>query len=214
MAVAEATKKRLLEAAGQVFAEKGFRAATIRDIRDRAGCNLAAINYHFGDKKGLYIAVVRHIAEENFREVPLPTWPPGTPPVEKLRGFIRYFANRLIQDQEPAWAMQIMMRELFQPTEACIEFVRQFVRPNFEVLLGILAEILPPDFPPLQRYQVAFSIVGQCLHYRLTRPVLRLLLGEGDFERLDAERIADHVSRFSLAALGLTPSLTMGKEAS
>src|SRR5437016_3170156 len=53
------TRARLIEAAGAVFAEQGYRAATVRDICARAGANVAAINYHFRDKMGLYVEVVR-----------------------------------------------------------------------------------------------------------------------------------------------------------
>ena len=55
------TKERLMEVAGQVFAEKGFRDATVREICQRAGANLAAVNYHFGDKERLYIESVKRL---------------------------------------------------------------------------------------------------------------------------------------------------------
>ena len=53
------TRNRLLNAAGEVFAEKGFKSATVRAICDRAGANIAAVNYHFGDKEHLYSEVLR-----------------------------------------------------------------------------------------------------------------------------------------------------------
>ena len=54
----DTTKARLLEAAGEEFAEKGFEGATIRSIIERARANIAAVNYHFGDKERLYIQAV------------------------------------------------------------------------------------------------------------------------------------------------------------
>ena len=55
----EATRAKLLQAATHVFAEQGFHAATVREICTRADVNVAAINYHFRDKLGLYFEVLR-----------------------------------------------------------------------------------------------------------------------------------------------------------
>jgi AcrR family transcriptional regulator len=198
------TQGRLLEAAGEVFAEKGFEAATIREILSRAGVrNLAAINYHFGDKERLYVEVVRTIARMQLQQHPMPAWPPNTSPADKLRTFIASFVDRLIIDQQPAWHGRLMMRELFQPTAACVEFVREYVRPNFEMLQRILGEILPAEVTEVKRHQIGFSIVGQCLHYRLVRPVIKLLVGDEEFRTYDARRLTEHICHFSLAALGL-----------
>jgi AcrR family transcriptional regulator len=53
------TQQRLLEAAGQVFAERGYEAATVREICQRADVNIAAVNYYFRDKERLYIEAVK-----------------------------------------------------------------------------------------------------------------------------------------------------------
>jgi AcrR family transcriptional regulator len=53
------TRQRLLEAAGEIFAEQGFRKATVRDICARADANVASVKYHFGDKEKLYSEILR-----------------------------------------------------------------------------------------------------------------------------------------------------------
>ena len=57
------TRDKVLAQAGEVFAEKGFRKATVREIAARAGANLNAVNYYFGDKQGLYRAVIEAAQE-------------------------------------------------------------------------------------------------------------------------------------------------------
>jgi hypothetical protein len=124
------------------------------------------------------------------------------PPAEKLRGFIRGFVAKLLDKDRPAWHARLMMREMAQPTEACVELVRDFIRPMAEVLMGVLGELLPPETPRWKRWMTGFSIVGQCLHYVHCKQVIRRLVGEEDFAHLTAEAVADHITEFSLTALG------------
>ena len=65
-------RERILSAAGCEFAERGYDAATIRDICAAAAVNIAAVNYYFGDKRRLYIESVKHAHESRVRQVPLP----------------------------------------------------------------------------------------------------------------------------------------------
>jgi len=197
----EHTKQRLLEAAGRIFADKGFRSATVQEICKQAEANIAAVNYHFGAKERLYIETVRHAGHFCTSEVPLPQWEPGTPATMKLRDFIRTMLNRVAVDRTPEWPGKLIMRELAQPTDACAEFVREFARPNFEMLLGILQDLLPTEVSPAKRQLIVFSIMGQILHYRFARPIITLLVGEEQFRALDAERLTEHITGFTLAAL-------------
>ncbi len=206
MALSEDPRARLLEAAGQVFADKGFAGATVRDIIRTAGVNLAAVNYYFQDKQHLYLEVVKRAACGAPGAKP-PEWPAGTPPAVKLRDFIHVLLGRMMDGTRPAWHTPIMMREMARPTSACTELVRDYIAPMARVLEEILAELLPAGTSRTQRFLVAFSIVGQCLYYAQNRPVARLLMGEEDYARLDRQVVTDHVCRFSLAALGLEPPL-------
>jgi AcrR family transcriptional regulator len=202
MTSSEDPRRRLLEAAGQIFAEKGYEGATVRDIIDRAGVNISAVNYYFQGKERLYAEVVKQAACGSVEDTPMPTWAPGAPPALKLRDFIRTMVSRLLRKDKPAWHSRLIMRELGQPTPACAEWVRDYVRPNMAVLTGILAEVLPPGASPLQLHQTGFSVMAQCLFYLQCKPVVQLLLGD-DFARLTPEAVADHVAEFCTAALGL-----------
>jgi TetR/AcrR family transcriptional regulator, regulator of cefoperazone and chloramphenicol sensitivity len=194
------TRQRLLDAAEIVFAEKGFEAASVDEITKKAGANRAAISFHFGGKERLYIEAVKYAHRTCHEGVPFPEYPASTPAAERLRGFIRTMVHRMANEPDP-FATQLMMREMAQPTAACVEVVREYIRPMADILRGILGELLP-DADPAQVYLTGFSIVGQCLFYKQNRPVARLLMGEADFDCLDAERIAEHVIAFTLRGLG------------
>src|SRR5262249_43364222 len=153
MPLPEEPRERLLWAAGEIFAEKGSRAATVREIVQQAGANIAAVNYYFGDKDNLYLESVRCAAQQ-CTNIPMPEWAPGTPPEQKLRDFTPTLPTRVAPDREPMWCGRLLLREMAQPTPACAEFVRQFVRPNFEVLQMILGELLPADVPPEKRHLI------------------------------------------------------------
>ncbi len=208
---ADETRNRLLETAGPIFAAKGFQAATVRDICNAAQMNVASVNYYFGDKERLYIETVKRASQMRAEEEPMPQWSQETPPAERLRGFIRTLTARMVALQEAPWQVQLMMREVLQPTSACKELVQEYFRPHFNLLLGILDEILPDDTPQHRRHQIGFSIVGQIVHYRLAGDVVGMLVGEDELkEHFTIEQLAKHVADFSLAALGLESSLGLG----
>jgi AcrR family transcriptional regulator len=202
MAGAENPRERLLETAGEIFAEKGFKGATVREIIDRAGVNLAAVNYYFRDKERLYIEAVKHAVCGEPEAMRL-EWPPDTSPRVKLHDFIRFQLRKFLDPSRPAWLARLMMRELTQPSEACAELVRDYVEPRSKILLGILRELLPLHTPRSKLFLTAFSIVGQCHFYCSHRPVVRLLIGEDAYQRLDPDTLAGHITQFTLRALGV-----------
>ena len=154
----DATRDRLLMAAGEVFAEKGFEKATVREICQAANVqNIAAVNYYFGDKERLYIESVKRAHQVQIDLVPLPKWAPGTTPEKKLHDFVETMVTRLTGDSWLPWQEQLMMREVANPTAAVAELVQQFIRPHFELLLSIIDEFVPAATPATTRHQIAFQ---------------------------------------------------------
>ncbi len=198
-------QQRLLEAAGQIFAEKGFEGATVREICQRAEVNIAAVNYYFRDKERLYIEAVKQACKENGERVSLPEWPAGMPPQVKLREFIRTLANRMLGNDRPRWHTHLVLREMAHPTAACSEWVQEQIRPLCQVLGSILQELFP-DLSERTLHLIGFSIVAQCVFHRVFKPIVTLLVGQEEAATYGVDLLTDHITRFSLAALGLEKS--------
>jgi len=209
----EDARSRILLAAGPVFAEKGYHAATVRQICQEADVNVAAVNYYFGDKQRLYIESVKRAHQPLDEPEESLEWPEGTPPETKLRGFIAAMLARMLSKRAP-WQRQLMFREMLNPTVACRELVRTYIRDRFGQLLEILSEILPPETPEYKRHQVAFSIIGQGLHYNVASEVVDMLIGEEEREaHYQLGQLVDHITEFTLAALGLGAPLSASRTA-
>lgn len=205
MADTDLIKGRLLEAAGEEFAEKGYEAARVRSICRRAGAaaNPAAINYHFGGKEPLYIAAVLEAHRCQMRERAERVLDPGASPGERLRRFVGFFLESVLSRSESNWHHALMLRELAQPSAACEAVVRESIRPRFERLVEILRELCP-GASTRRMHALAFSVIGQCLHYKFARPVSERLIGPEEYAALDLDYLTDHVTRFTLAALGVS----------
>jgi AcrR family transcriptional regulator len=198
----DATRARLIDAAGHVFAEHGFQSATIRDICTRAGANVAAVNYHFRDKAGLYLAVLRHSMSAGGQPEPRDAAMRAATPEEGLRLMISAMLRRMHNPNTGrACHLRIMVHEMAQPTDALPRVVEEIIGPNYAAMRQILSRLLnkPPD-DDLTR-MCAHSIIGQVVHYAHAGPVISLLWPDLKMtpERLDA--IAAHIGEFSLQAI-------------
>lgn len=196
------TRNRILEAAGPIFADKGFNNATVREICAAAGTNQAAVNYHFRDKETLYLEVVKQAHQQRLEQFPAPQWPSGTTASEKLKLFVQATLARMLESRDLQWPTCLMMREVLEPTIACQAIVEDYIRPQLAQLMEILAELEPPGTPEHVRYKVAFSVIGQCVHYRVAAEVVSLLISPTDLEEhFQTEQLAEHIAEFTLAAL-------------
>lgn len=196
------TRERLLEAAGEVFAEKGYRQATVREICRRAGANVAAVNYHFRDKEHLYAQVLQHAYDRAVKKYPpMEGVEPNATAERRLHAFVRSFLLRVFDRGQPAWHGKLMAREIAEPTAAFDAVVEQSVRPMFSLLTAITAELLGTAADPTTVRLCSSSVVGQVLHYHYGRSVIGRLYPDVAWTPEEIDRLADHITRFSAAAM-------------
>ena len=201
------SRNRILEAAGQVFAEKGFKTATVREICELAAMNVASVNYYFGGKEQLYVEAVKHADQPTHGQAFAAEWPSDATPEKKLRAFIETFLRRVLGQTE-SWRRQLMMREILAPTGACEELVEGHFRERFNLLLSILSEMLPEHVSEPKRHQLAFSVIGQCLHYHVAGTIVELLVGNEELEQhYSIEQLTDHILAVSLAGIRAVAAL-------
>jgi len=197
----DATEERLLETAGHVFAETGFQAAKVRDICARAKVNLAAVNYHFGDKLGLYQEVLRHAACIAGTAATFdPTlWRPN--PEARLRAYVHNVLTLMYGEGHPAWPVRLMTHELAQPTPALDGVVEAIVRPRHDAACALVGGIIGRAPDDRTTKLCTQSIMGQIILYAHGREVLKRLWPELKFTPETLGEIADHIAAFSYAAL-------------
>lgn len=202
------TRRQLLEAAGEVFATAGFRNATVREICGRAGANLAAVNYHFGDKERLYAEVLRYAQQKAFEKYPLlPNMDADASPTDKLRAFIHSFLLRIFDNEPTAWFGKMMLREMIEPTDALDSLLEERMRPMADQIRGIVAEILGCAPGDERARLCSLSVVSQCVFYHHCRRVVARLFPEQRLDAAAVEPLADHITCFSLAAMKHLPEV-------
>ncbi len=195
----DGTREKLLEAAEQVFAERGFYSATVREICRRAGANVAAVNYHFGDKLNLYTEVLRRFAHRLDVESALRDR--SASPEDLLRAIIRMRLQRVFASEHPDLPFRLIAQEWIRPTPAMDRVVGEAFRPLYDRFRDIVGAILglPRDHETTRL--CVHSVIGQAIHYVQGRPLLARLWPDLKMTPDQVDRIANHIADFSLAYL-------------
>ena len=195
-AAAQETRRRLLSAAGEVFAEVGYHAATIKQITDRAGASLAAVNYHFHDKAELYAEVIRRI-ETDAADI-LPPAEGSGDAAERFERCIGHVVTAMLSRGQPAWERVLLARELASPSPAMLSLLENVARPlNGRIASSAAALLNRRVSDPVVGHVVA-SVMGQCLYYLQHAAYIEQLIPQLG-KRPDVQRIAEHVATFSRA---------------
>jgi AcrR family transcriptional regulator len=201
-----ATRRRILAAAGALFAERGFRASTMREIARRARVNLAAAHYHFGSKQDLYLEVVRG----EFAKLEKRLAERGVGPETSLAGLsrdelaemLRLRVEAMLETVLDARSVHgpIMQREMADPSDALPVIVEQFIDPQRVAMDRLLAQ-LAPELATDEVERCTRSVVGQAFFYLTHRPALLLLMKRERYPSGFTREAAAHIARLTLGGL-------------
>jgi AcrR family transcriptional regulator len=195
-------KNRILEEAGEIFADRGFRETTVREICRRAGVNLAAVNYHFGDKERLYMAVITHYKEMASQKYQQNDFVRDHDPYDvQLTAFIKSFMFHILGEGHESCFGRLMSREYIEPTSALDVIIEEEFRPFFNRLNTIVRQLLGKETDEEKVILCSMSVLGQCLYFKHSRPVISRLLRKDQYSSEEINEIADHIACFSREAL-------------
>jgi TetR/AcrR family transcriptional regulator, regulator of cefoperazone and chloramphenicol sensitivity len=202
----EVTRVRLIEAASDVFAREGYHKATVRDICTLASANIAAINYHFRDKQGLYGEVVRHLRDKVMEQASFQQASDSKLPAQvRLKAFITSMLERTISDLPCAQLGKIISKEMVEPSPVFDEIAHKYAGRQSEIVREIVRELIGPEPSEAKLDLCISSIIGACLVFHHCKPMIQRLVQKpeaGDFYapgRLP--ELADHIAQFVLHGL-------------
>jgi AcrR family transcriptional regulator len=194
------TRRQLLEAAGEIFAEQGYAKATSKEICERAGANVAAVNYHFGSKDGLYAAVLE---EAHSRLVSIETVAAAAQsriePRLKLEMFLSRIVGEVCKADSAGWELRVLSREVLSRSPMMAGLLQNQIAPKAKFVRSIIAEImhLPADDPAVSRALI--NLMG---------PILMLLITERSVQKqvapkleLEPQALAEHMITYALAGM-------------
>lgn len=202
----ELTRDRLLNEAEELFAQRGYHAVSVREITKAAESNLAAVNYHFGNKQNLYLEVFRSRwlprasrIQQSFRQSLKNNGNPT--PNMVVQSFARAFLEGPMSADERTRHLKLISGELVQPTEAFELVVEQVFRPLFDKLLEDLQKVMPDTIDEKQMVLNVFSILSMVLYFNFARPLISSFVGGQEGNELET-RLVDHIVQFSLNGVG------------
>ena len=207
------SRARIVETAGQLFADRGFDGVSVRQLAKRAGVNAAAINYHFGGKEGLYHAVMRKLIDD--------TEPMFGPMILRLREgvasaggdraalaglaamLVRGLLGNVLSGADFRWQIPILLRELQQPSKEFAMLVHERIDPVHDAIAELVGAATGYDPQAPETRLITANIMGQCMSFGAARGVIFARLGWEEYTPERIELIINTLAPRMLAMLGL-----------
>ncbi len=202
----DTTKERILAVAEKLFAEKGFNGVSVREITQCAACNLASVNYYFGNKKNLYFDVFRKRLIPQLIQVrsQFEDFLAGQKNVNFesiIRAVVTAFMEKHpLNHEDHETFLGLMHREIHNPTGAVDIIIQEAIEPFFQVLVDLFKSYLPGDNNELDLKLKIFSVISLSLHFSHARIPISHIVGK-EYDAIFINRLIDHTVSFVLYGL-------------
>ena len=200
----EPARARILQAAVELFADDGYKLASVRRICEAAHVNVAMVNYYFHGKEELYLAAFDHareLARTSAADVAAASARAQLPPEEQLRLAIEALVSDMLRPGPASLFSRLVARELIEPTAAIHKLAERNVRPQHALFTQLIRGVVGTAMPGEVVQKCVFSVIGQAVFYARSRTVHELVVPEITYDEAGIASIAQHVAAFSLAAL-------------
>ncbi|BCU77086.1 CerR family C-terminal domain-containing protein [Luteolibacter sp. LG18] len=208
----EQARRRLLLAALKAVGEKGYENASVREIADEAGQNVAAISYYFGNKEKLYAEVLDGIgaflrsligplAEDSRARLEVGTMTPADA-VAALKKVLGLLLGRQLAGSEFDKIRLVMMREQANPSESFDVLYQKSLKPLHQIFCRLLAVAVGEEPESMNVILRGHAIFGQVLVFTVARSTILRRLEIDHFEAHHVSAIAtiidQHLDRLCL----------------
>ena len=201
---AEEAQERLLNAAEELFARKGFDGTSIRELATGANCNIAAVNYYFGDKKELYEELFRRRLRE-MRESRLDTIKTvmtgnKKPTLEKLfHAYSVDFLKPFADSHQSQRFMQLFFREMAESRLPKNMFLDELAAPSLTAMEEAIA-VICPNVSKHDALMCVLSLTGQLVHIMQAKVLFEGAQGHS-LASINIDESIDHIVKFSAAGI-------------
>lgn len=196
-----AAREQLIRHATRIFAAKGFAGASTREICDAAGANVAAIHYYFGDKEGLYRAVLmRPITQVTGQFGRFDD--PSIPFEQVLRRILGTFVDMALNDDPQELDMtRLHLRESLEPSPIFRDVVTQSILPKHNALATLIASQCGLKKPDTDIHQLTFAIFAMACDYCMSREFINMLAPHLLAQPRARERLLERLYGYVVALL-------------
>lgn len=182
-------RAKIAAAAEELFAARGFDGTAIRDIAGKAGVNGAMIHYYFGNKEGLYRALLEGAASR-VRALLIETTGGSGSTRERLARFVDAYAAYMLSQPNLA---RILYREMLTGAKHIKQIAQQYAATNYAMLRTMISDgVERGELRPVDAELAPISLMGMVVIFQFLRPIISVALGKTEYNERFVSRVAAH----------------------